>query len=87
MINTNDLILRIKKLDNDAKIPELGSQMSAGLDIATIESVTIPPGQRATLKTGIAMAIPAGMVGLIWARSKPGAKLGTAILAGVNDSD
>lgn len=87
MINPNDLLIRVKKLDPDAKIPELGSQMSAGLDIATIESVTIPPRQRATLKTGIAMAIPAGMVGLIWPRSKLGAKFGTAILAGVIDSD
>ena len=79
--------IKIKKLHQDAKIPGLGSTHAAGLDLCTIEHADIPPGQRALLKTGIAMSIPDGTVGLIWPRSKLAAKLGIDVLAGVVDSD
>lgn len=79
--------VKIKKLDAGAKTPQLGSIEAAGLDLFTLESVEIPSGQRALLRTGIAMAIPVGMVGLIWPRSKLAAKKGVDVLAGVVDSD
>jgi dUTP pyrophosphatase len=79
--------LKIQKLDPKAKIPCLGSLDSAGLDLCTLEPADIQAGQRALLRTGIAMSIPSGMVGLIWPRSKLAAKKGVAVLAGVVDSD
>ena len=79
--------LKVKKLDEEAQLPCLGSLESAGLDLRTLESVEIQAGQRALLRTGIAMSIPVGMVGLIWPRSKLAAKKGVAVLAGVVDSD
>ena len=84
----NDLpTIKIKKLQPEAKLPALGSQEAAGLDLFVLESADIPAGHRALLRTGIAMSIPAGMVGLIWPRSKLAAKKGLDVLAGVVDSD
>ena len=80
-------MININLLHEDAIVPSRGSEESAGLDFHTIESVTIPPGQRALLKTGLAMSMPAGYVGLIWPRSKLAAKMGIDVLAGVVDSD
>ena len=80
-------MIRIKRLHNDAKPPRLGSENAAGLDIHTIESVTIKAGKRALLKTGFAMALPKGFHALIWPRSKLAAKMGLDVLAGVVDND
>ena len=80
-------MININLLSPNANIPSRGSDESAGLDICTIESVTITAGQRALLKTGIAMSMPRGYVGLIWPRSKLAAKMGVDVLAGVVDSD
>jgi len=80
-------MININLLSPNANIPSRGSDESAGLDICTIESVTITAGQRALLKTGIAMSMPKGYVGLIWPRSKLAAKMGVDVLAGVVDSD
>ena len=79
-------MLKIKKLHNDAKVPQRANSGDAGLDLCTIESATISPGCHATLKTGLAFAIPDGMVGLVWPRSKLASKYGLDILAGVVDS-
>ena len=79
--------IKFKKLHEQAVLPCRGSRHSAGLDLCSLESVEIPSGQRALLRTGIAISIPSGMVGLIWPRSKLAAKKGVAVLAGVVDSD
>ena len=80
-------MININLLHEDAITPSRGSIESAGLDLHTIESVTIPPGQRALLRTGFAMSMPVGYVGLIWPRSKLAAKKGIVVLAGGIDSD
>lgn len=80
-------MIKIKLLNEQAKMPVRGSDEAAGLDLFTTESVTIPPGHRALLKTGVAMSLPFGYVGLIWPRSKLAAKMGIDVLAGVIDSD
>ena len=80
-------MIKIKLLDDAAKMPVQGSDEAAGLDLFTIDNATIPPGHRALLKTGVSMALPFGYVGLIWPRSKLAAKFGVATLAGVCDSD
>ena len=92
-------MINITPLSVNAKIPTRGSDESAGLDFSTVESVTIPPGIKAIVKTGIAMSMPAKYVGLIWSRSKLAMKLGLTaelvkicektgkIMGGVVDSD
>jgi dUTP pyrophosphatase len=80
-------MINITPLSVNAKIPTRGSDESAGLDLHTVDSVTIPPGHRALLKTGLSMSMPKGYVGLIWPRSKLAAKMGIDVLAGVVDSD
>jgi len=68
-------------------MPTRGSDESAGLDLYTVDSVTIPAGHRALLKTDLSMSMPKNYVGLIWPRSKLAAKMGIDVLAGVVDSD
>ena len=75
--------VNIKKLTPNAIIPTYGTEYSAGADLYSgmTEAVTINPGTTEFIKTGIAMEIPAGLVGLIYARS------GMACKIGVIDSD
>ena len=79
--------MNVKLLNDRAKLPVYGSDQAAGLDLCTTESVVIPPYHRALLRTGIAVELPVGTVGLIWPRSKLAAKYGLDTLAGVVDAD
>ena len=83
--------VNIKKLSPDAVVPTYGSEYSAGADLyACVEgSVTVNPGQTLLVKTGIAMEIPEGYAGLIYARSGLATKKGLAPAnkVGVIDSD
>ena len=80
-------VLRFKKLDPRAVLPQRGSALAAGLDVCSIEDVEIGPRQRATARTGLAVAIPHGFYGRIAPRSGLAAKNGLDVLAGVIDSD
>lgn len=83
--------VKIKKLSKNAVIPTYGSEYSAGADLyACLESeVTIGAGETYVVKTGIAMEIPTGYAGLIYARSGLATKRGLAPAnkTGVVDSD
>lgn len=83
--------VNIKKLTPDAIIPTYGTEYSAGADLYSgmTEAVTIKPGTTEFIKTGIAMEIPADLVGLIYARSGMACKKGVAPAnkVGVIDSD
>ena len=73
--------VEIKKLNENATVPTYGTEFSAGADIyALIEdgSVTIEAGETKMIGTGLAFAIPEGLVGLIFARSSLGTKRGLA---------
>lgn len=76
----------VKKLHPDAIIPSRANPTDAGLDLHAIGPVGILPGSRMVVKTGIAVAIPEGYVGLIWPRSGLAVKKGVNTLAGVIDS-
>ena len=78
--------LQVKKLYEHIEIPESANFGDAGLDLRTRESVTLQPGQRALLGTGLAFGIPYGYFGHIRPRSKLAAKWGLDILAGIVDS-
>lgn len=86
--------VRIKKLNDAAIIPTLGSVEAAGCDIYAnlVEdagSVTLGPGATHFIKTGIAMEVPKQYAGLIYARSGLASKRGLrpANCVGVIDSD
>lgn len=83
--------VKIKKLDKKALTPTYGSQFSAGADLyyAGDEPLTIEAGKTVLVHTGIAMEIPEGLVGLIFARSGLATKrsLAPANKVGVIDSD
>lgn len=83
--------MRVKKLNPMAKLPTYGTSQSAGADLYVCleEPVTIGPGDTAFLPTGIAVAVPEGYAGLVFARSSLGCKRGLAPAnkVGVIDSD
>ena len=63
--------VRIKKLNERAVIPTYGSAGSAGGDLYSAEEndITVAPGQTVFIGTGLAVEIPEGLVGLVYARS------------------
>ena len=83
--------MRIKKLRENAMIPTYGSPEAAGADLYACleEAVTIEPGKTVFIPTGLAMEVPKGYAGLIYARSSMGTKRGLAPAnkVGVVDSD
>ncbi len=85
------ITVRVKKLHPNAVLPTYGSSEAAGADLyACLEQpVTIQPGEVFWVSTGIALEVPKGCAGLVYARSSLGAKRGLAPAnkVGVVDSD
>ncbi len=83
--------INIKKINDKAIIPTYGSEYAAGADMyACLDAaVQIEPGQTVLIHTGIAMEIPAGYAGLVYARSGLASKKGLAPAnkVGVIDAD
>lgn len=83
--------IRVRKLKANAILPTYGSQEAAGADLyACLDAdVEINPGCSAFIPTGLAMEIPKGYAGLIYARSGMACKRGLAPAnkVGVIDSD
>lgn len=63
------LQLFVQRLDPEVALPRYAHEGDAGLDLAAAETVTLRPGQRHAVSTGLALAIPQGWVGLIHPRS------------------
>ena len=83
--------VRVKKLKENAIMPTYGSVEAAGADLYAClsEPVTIQPGESVFVPTGLAMELPNGYAGLIYARSGLACKRGLAPAnkVGVVDSD
>ncbi len=83
--------ISVKLLRPGARIPTYGTEASAGADLYACmqDKVEVGPGQSVMIPTGIAMEIPKGYAGLVFARSSMGAKRGLAPAnkVGVIDSD
>lgn len=81
----------VKKLNPNARLPVYGSEFAAGADLCACipAPVTIAPGETVMLPTGLAMEIPVGYAGLVYARSGLAAKraLAPANKVGVIDAD
>ena len=83
--------ISVKKLHPKAVLPTYGSKEAAGADLCACldEDVTIAPGETVFVPTGIALEVPKGCAGLVYARSSLGSKRGLAPAnkVGVIDSD
>jgi dUTP pyrophosphatase len=72
--------LPIRKLREDAVVPIRAYTGDAGLDLAACERVELGPGERATVGTGLAVAIPGGYAGYVQPRSGLAARNGITIV-------
>ncbi|HJQ75438.1 MAG TPA: dUTP diphosphatase [Gaiellaceae bacterium] len=72
--------LPIRRLRDDAVVPERAYAGDAGLDLAACERVALGPGERATVGTGLAVAIPDGFAGYVQPRSGLAARHGITIV-------
>jgi dUTP pyrophosphatase len=72
--------LPIRKLREDAVVPLRAYTGDAGLDLAACERVELGPGERATVGTGLAVAIPGGYAGYVQPRSGLAARNGITIV-------
>lgn len=78
--------IKVKKLHKDARLPTHGHPGDAGIDFYAIEDVTFLPGKQERMRTGVAIKIPEGHVGLIWDKSGVSFNMGLKIMGGVIDS-
>ena len=72
--------LPIRRLRDDAVVPARAYAGDAGLDLSACERVELAPGARATVGTGLAVAIPDGYAGFVQPRSGLAAKNGITIV-------
>lgn len=67
-------------LVSSAEAPSYAHPGDAGADLRSADNLVIPPGERRTVGTGVAIALPAGYVGLVHPRSGLAAKHGVTVL-------
>ena len=79
--------MEVKRLNSFAKLPRRASAGAAGYDLTSTERVTIYPGNRALVSTGIAVKLPLGVYGRVAPRSGLAVKNGIQVGAGVIDAD
>ena len=72
--------LKIKLLDPEGKLPRYQHEGDAGLDLPSRVDLTLQPGERGTVPTGIAVAIPPGYAGFVLPRSGLAARHGIALV-------
>jgi dUTP pyrophosphatase len=74
------MTVAFKRLSADAVLPEYAHPGDAGMDLCSAESLVIPPGGRALVHTGLAMALPAGYEAQVRPRSGLALKRGISVL-------
>lgn len=72
--------VKISLLDPDLPAPSYAKDGDAGADLRAREQVALAPGERAVVRTGVAIALPEGYVGLVHPRSGLAAKHGITIV-------
>ncbi len=78
--------LRFKILESGAKPPKKGNPGDAGIDFFALETVRLLPQSQRSIRTGIAVEIPDGYVGLFWDKSSISFQKGLKVMGGVIDS-
>lgn len=76
----SDLEVLVTRLDPDLPLPAYAHPGDAGADLVTTVDVTLAPGERALVPTGLAIALPLGYVALVHPRSGLAAKHGLSIV-------
>ena len=76
----DNIVLKLKKLDEELPTPAYANPGDAGLDLYAAQDVVLDPGERALIPTGIAIAIPEGFAGFVQPRSGLAAKQGFSIV-------
>jgi dUTP pyrophosphatase len=71
--------LAVKRLHPAAVLPGYAHPGDAGLDLATVDAVTLAPGARVAARTGLAVAVPQGWVGLVHPRSGTARRHGVTV--------
>ena len=79
-MSTDATALRVRRLDPRATLPTRAYAHDAGLDLYALESVRLGPGERASVRTGVAVEIPEGQAGLVLPRSGLAARHGIALV-------
>ncbi|MGX1737752.1 dUTP diphosphatase [Corynebacterium flavescens] len=81
--------MRLKRLDKGLPLPQRAHRGDAGADLYAAQDLTLAPGERALVGTGIALALPLGTVGLVHPRSGLAAKHGLSVVntPGTIDAD
>ncbi len=79
--------IKIKKLHPDAKLPCFAHSTDAGMDLFTVEDITIPPGEHRLVKTGVAIVFPEGYTALVWDKGGIANKRHLKTVGGVFDTD
>jgi len=79
--------INVQKIDPAAKLPSYAYGGDAGMDLFSLEEVSIPAGEKAVLRTGLKFAIPKGYAGFVWDKSGLAAKYNLKTMAGVLDSN
>jgi len=74
------LSLRVKRLDPRAVLPTRAHDGDAGLDLHALDGFELAPGERAQIRTGVAIALPPGTAGLVLPRSGLAARHGIALV-------
>ena len=72
--------LAVVRLDNELPMPSRAHDGDAGVDLFSAQDIELAPGHRALVSTGVAVAIPFGMVGLVHPRSGLAARVGLSIV-------
>lgn len=72
--------LRVVRLDPAATLPRYARDGDAGMDLASLAAVELAPGERAGVRTGLAVAVPPGWVGLVHPRSGLALRRGLTVI-------
>lgn len=84
-----NVTLKFKKIHPDARIPQYASDGASGMDVSSVENLTLNPLERMLVPTGLTMEIPLGYEIQVRPRSGMAAKFGVTVLntPGTVDSD
>jgi dUTP pyrophosphatase len=77
---TDAVSVAVRRLDPDLPMPAYAHPGDAGADLVAAQDVELTPGTRALVRTGVAIALPEGYVGLVHPRSGLAARLGVTVL-------
>jgi len=79
-VDAGELQVLVQRLSGDLPLPSYAHPGDAGADLVAAQDVTLAPGERAVVPTGIAIALPAGFAAFVHPRSGLAARLGLALV-------